>query len=51
MTAKRPGRRRSQKTRQRDSVESLQSDTQSLEEELPLLVIGRDRSDSVAQIV
>jgi len=36
---------------QEDSVESLLSDRESLEEELPLLVIGEDRSESVAQIV
>jgi len=36
---------------QQDRIEPLQSDRESLEEELPLLVIDRDRSDFVAQIV
>ena len=36
---------------QKDVVESLQSDRESLEEKLSLLIIGRDRSDFVAQIV
>ena len=34
---------------QQDSVEYLQSDRESLEEKMSLLVIGRDRSDFVAQ--
>jgi len=33
---------------QQDGVQSLQSDKESLEEKLSPLVIGRDRSDSVA---
>jgi len=35
---------------QQDGVKSLQSDRESLKEKLCLLIIGRDRSDSVAQI-
>jgi len=34
---------------QQNGVESLQSDRESLEEKMSLLVIGRDRSDFVAQ--
>ena len=36
---------------QQDGVESQQNDTESLEEKLSLLIIGRDRSDFVFQIV
>jgi len=36
---------------QQDGVESLQSDRELLVEELSLLIIGRGRSDFVAQIV
>ena len=36
---------------QQDGVKSLQSDRESVKEKLCLLVTGRDRSDSVAQIV
>ena len=46
-----PGHRYSKRLMQQDSVESLQSDRKSLEEELSLLDIGRYTSDSVAQIV
>ena len=33
----------------KDGIESLQSDRESLKEKLCLLIIGRDRSDSVAR--
>jgi len=36
---------------QQDGVKSLQSDRESLKDKLCLLIIGRDRSDSMAQII